>query len=141
MTESPLPLFGDPLVRRGKRVKRFEIRFIEVDLVRLRGELLSDRPGHRFWCVVDEKVAPNFPRPQHRVVSTYRSKLVKQGRIIVGQIIEDTLSVFENEGIQENEPLDPIGKLFHYLLNHPRNTLHYGPETYLVLCRGSRIKA
>ena len=108
----------DEALGNGEGVVPFQIYLIQVDLIRLWGELLPDRPRHRFWCVLDEIVAPDFPRDQHCVVRARPGQMVDQGREFGWQDIEDALAVLKYKRIQEDNPRDLVGDLFRHLLNN-----------------------
>src|SRR5215475_3673556 len=106
----------DKALRNGKGVKPLQAQLVQIDLIRLWGQPLPQRPCHGFWCILDEIITPDFPGNQHRVIGTRSGQLIEQGYIIRRQLIEDAVAVLNDERIQKDCPLDPVRKFFRYFL-------------------------
>src|SRR3974377_15129 len=80
-----------------------------------------------FDRVLHEIIAPGFPwsgsKGMHRFLRTRCRRMtailqLQRFQKHIRQQIEDTLIVFEDQGIQENGPGDSAGKLFYHLLDN-----------------------
>ncbi len=109
---------GDVALRDIERVKGLKIQFIHVRLIWRRSELLPEHPCCLFRGVLDEIVPPYFPWNHARVIRACLCKLIEELNKETGQIIVDALTVFKDEGVSEDQPLDPIGKVFRHLADH-----------------------
>src|SRR5215469_14690578 len=102
----------------GEGVKPLQTKLVQIDPIGLGGQLLPERPCHRLRCILYEIVAPDFPRNQHRIIGTRCRQLIKQGYVIRWQLIEDAVTVLNDERIQKDHPPDPVGKFFGYFLDY-----------------------
>jgi hypothetical protein len=59
-----------------QRVKPFQTEMVQVDLIRLWGQLLPERPGKGLGRILNEIISPDFPGDQHGVIGTLSSKII-----------------------------------------------------------------